>query len=329
MIIAMKKTKKNPLRLFLIGFSMGSADIVPGVSGGTIAFIFGVYEKLINSIKHFSGKFLKQILRGKVQKAFKEAPFSFLVPLGLGILTAVVTFANVLSNLLHDYPIFVWSFFLGLIIASIYIVGKKVTAWGSAVLAFLLAFSIFSYFLVGAVPVETPDTAIAMLLAGAIAICAMILPGISGSFLLIFMGKYEQVLHAVVTRDFLKLGIFMLGAVVGLALFSRVLSYLFKNYHDIVVASLTGIMIGSIRKVWPYKETLTTRVNSHGELVPLLQKNVLPEMFSQTEIISIGLFLLALVVMFLVQRIEQNEHDMRDGNIFVRLKNKLLKRFHS
>lgn len=269
--------KKNTIvRYFLTGFAMGSADIVPGVSGGTIAFIAGIYEKLIESIKTLSGKTLKILLKGDIKGAIESVPFVFLMPLGLGIISAVFTLARFLEIALNDYPVYLWSFFFGLIVASIFLVRRKVKQWSPQLYLILGAATVAAYLIVGAVPVETPSTILAFFVSGTIAITAMILPGISGSFLLLIMGKYQQILAAVTHFDVITLGTVAAGAVVGLALFSRVLSYLFKNYHDMLIAVLTGLMLGSLRKVWPWKETVETYIDRHGDVIPLIQRNIPP-----------------------------------------------------
>jgi putative membrane protein len=244
---------KGYLRLFLTGFGMGSADIVPGVSGGTIAFIFGIYEELVFSIKKLSGETLKLFIKGHPLAAYKGIPFRFLVPLGAGILTALLSLANLVTYLLNTFPELVWAFFFGLIVASILVVRKRVVTWDNHDIAAFLAAALGAFVLAGLVPVETPATAAAFFTSGFIAIIAMILPGISGSFLLVLMGKYEQILLAVVSRDVVTLGLVGIGAAVGISVFSRILSWLFEKHHDIAVATLTGFMVGSLRKVWPWK----------------------------------------------------------------------------
>jgi len=296
-----KNLKKN-IRLFLTGFSMGVADLIPGVSGGTIAFLSGIYEELIFSIKQVTGGTLRLILQGKIADALKSIPFPFLIPLGVGLLTAVFALANVLSYLLETFPVFVWSFFFGLVLASTVIVMKRVVAWDFIDKVSFVVAAIGAYILVGLVPVETPNTLLAFFLAGAVAICAMILPGISGSFILLLLGKYQQILAAVTQRDVLTLAVFAAGCAVGIALFSRVLSWVFKRYHDISVAILAGFMLGSVRKIWPWKELVSTRINSHGIEVPLVEANVLPSVFDMSVVVAI--FLAGLAV-FLVYRLDK------------------------
>lgn len=233
---------------------MGSADIVPGVSGGTIAFILGVYEELIYSIKKVTGETLKLGLKLKIKEAIYSVPFSFLVPLGLGIVTAVLALSSILEHQLETNPVYVWSFFFGLIVASIIIVRRRVVTWDNHDIMALVIAAFVGFIIVGMVPVATPATLPLFFVAGMVAIVAMILPGVSGSFLLVMMGKYEQVLSAVNDHNFLVLGVIIAGAVVGIAVFSRFLSWLFDNHHDLAVSVLTGFMVGSLRKIWPWKE---------------------------------------------------------------------------
>ncbi len=303
---------KQKIRLFVTGFIMGAADIVPGVSGGTIAFIFGIYEELLHSIKTVSGKTLKLALRGKFIEAWKSVPFGFLIPLGLGLMVALLSLANAISYLLSDHPSFLWSFFFGLVLASILLVRNRVVSWGTKEFIAMILMTIGAFFLVGAVPVETPNTYLAIMLSGAIAICAMILPGISGSFLLVIMGKYEQVLNAVVERDILTLGVFMVGIVLGLSLFSRLLSWLFAHHHDLVISALIGFMIGSLRKIWPWKEVLETRINSHGEIVPLVEKNIFPAAFDGSFFLSIFLAIAGVALILILERLQMTKEHTKD-----------------
>lgn len=307
-----RHTVKDYFRLFFTGFTMGSADIVPGVSGGTIAFVFGIYEELINSITVLSGEVPKKLLKGEFVEAFRLVPFRFLIPLGLGIATAIFSLTSLLSTLLATQPVFVWSFFFGLVLASVFLVSKRIVSWNLRDTVFMLIFAVVAYQLVGAVPVETPESPIAYVLSGAIAICAMILPGISGSFLLLIMGKYEQILKAITTFDIATIGFVGIGAVLGLALFSRVLSWLFKKHHDIMIASLTGFMVGSLRKIWPWKETLETRINSHGFEVPTIEQNILPAVFDQSVFFALLLCVIAILFIILLDRAHITEEHISD-----------------
>ncbi len=313
-----KSEKKSYLRLFITGFSMGTADLIPGVSGGTIAFLSGIYEELLKAIKLVTGDVLRLFLRFKIVEGLKLIPFKFLVPLAIGLFGAIFLLANLLSHLLANYPIFVWAFFFGLVLASVFVVIKRVKKWVlSGKVAFIIS-AIAAYILVGAVPVETPSTLPVFFVSGMIAIVAMILPGISGSFILVLLGKYQQVLGAVTQRDFLTLGVFTLGAVFGLALFSRVLTWLFSKYHDILIAILAGFMLGSVRKIWPWKEVVLTRVNSHGEIVPLVENNILPSSFDMTVIFAIVLALIgAGIVLYLgkMDLVKETEKDLTEEQL--------------
>ena len=307
-----EKTRSRLLRLFLTGFAMGSADIVPGVSGGTIAFIFGIYEELVYSIKVATGGSVKLLLKGKIKEAITTIPWEFIIPLGGGLAVALLTLSKVISWLLTNQPIYIWSFFFGLVAASIYIIGQRVNRWSTQNIIGLIIGAIITFYIVGAVPVNTPDTLITMFFAGAIAITAMILPGVSGSFLLLLMGKYHHILDAVNNQDFIRIGIFMAGAVFGLALFARVLSYLFKTHHNLVVATMIGVMLGSLRKIWPWKEVLTTRINSHGEMVPLATANMLPQIDSSL-LLAIFIALLAGTLIFFLETFnvtKEHTHDV-------------------
>lgn len=306
-----EKSDKEIIKVFFTGMAMGAADIVPGVSGGTIAFVVGIYEKLIESIKTVTGKTLKLFFSGKIKQSIESVPWSFLVPLGLGLILAVATLSHIIEHLLQAHPEQIWGFFFGLVFASIFIVGKRITNWNFRVIAALIIGVLIGYTLVGLIPQETPATLPAFFIAGAIAICAMILPGVSGSFLLIMMGKYSQVLGAVNDLDFLVLGVFLAGVIFGLALFSRVLSWLFKNYHNAVIAILTGFMIGSLRRLWPWKEVLSWTTCQPGaekcEVLPLEIINVLPSSLSVEVLITIVLGFVGAAIILFVDKLQETK----------------------
>lgn len=295
-----KKNLKKYSRLFITGFTMGSADLVPGVSGGTIAFISGVYEELVYSIKYFSGKFFQVLLKEGIRNSITKAPFGFVIPLGIGIVAAILLLSEVLTYLLDVYPTYLWSLFFGLIVASIWIVRKRVVTWDPIDYFILFVGAIIAYFIVAAVPVSTPATPLAFLIAGMIAAMAMILPGISGSFLLVIMGKYDQILEAVVARDYLTLFLVAIGAVIGLAIFSRIITWLFARYHDIVIALLIGLMIGSLRKIWPWKEI-------NGESI----SNVMP-VVNMELIIALGIMFIGAFVVFRLDKLHVIKEQFED-----------------
>ena len=285
------------------GFCMGASDVVPGVSGGTMAFILGIYEELIDAIKSFDLKGLQFLVTLKFRPLLDRISWQFLLAVGIGILAAIFSLSKLLSWLLQNRPIFIWSFFLGLILASVLSVSRRVEAWRILTWLCLVGGTLGSYFLVGLVPVATPNDYWFLFLCGAVAICAMILPGISGSYILVLLGKYQYVLDAVNYRDFLVLGLVAAGACVGIIAFSRILGWLLKNYHDLMVATLTGLMIGSLRKVWPWKETLESVVDSHGQMVPLVQSNILPGQWNGEVLAAISLMVAGLLAVLFLDRL--------------------------
>ncbi len=287
---------RDYLLLTAKGFCMGAADVVPGVSGGTMAFILGIYEELINAIRSFDLESLKLMATLRIRDLLNRTKWPFLLALGCGILLAIFSLSKVLSWLLENRPVLIWSFFLGLILASVLTVVKRVKIWKPLTWCSLLGGLVGIYVLVGLMPGATPNDPWFLFISGAVAICAMILPGISGSFILVLMGKYQYILNAVNERNLLVLLIVAAGACVGLALFSRLLGWLLTKYHDYMVAFLTGLMLGSLRKIWPFKETVESFVGSGGKVVPLVQHNILPTQWS----LEVGYALCLVGVGFLV-----------------------------
>lgn len=236
------------------GFAMGSADVIPGVSGGTMALILGIYERLIGAIRTLARPaFWRPLARGRFGEAFRAADLGFLLSVLAGILLAVFSLAQALEWALRDQPVFVWSFFFGLILASIAVVARRIAHWTVVLVLAAAAGAAAAYFLVGAVPVQTPDTWWFVFISGVVAICAMILPGISGAFILVLLGKYEFILGAVNDRDIGVLAVFVAGCLIGIVTFAQLLGWLFRRYHDMTVALLIGLMAGSLRKIWPWK----------------------------------------------------------------------------
>ncbi|MCS6845322.1 MAG: DUF368 domain-containing protein [Caldilineales bacterium] len=287
------------------GFLMGSADVVPGVSGGTIAFITGIYQALIEAISAFNVAFVQRLLRLQLREAFAGVPWRFLLALGTGIAAAILTVSHGLSWALEHYPTLVWGFFFGLVSASILVVRRQVKRWTPALIATAVLFTVGMYLLAGLIPAELPHTPLILFLSGALASCAMILPGISGAFILVLVGQYPYVLQAVVDRRIGVLFLVAAGAALGLALASRALKWLFHHYHDVTVAALTGLMLGSLRKVWPWKVTTATQVTSTGEVIPLVQANVLPAGWSAEVAATIGLALLGFALVLAVEGLAQ------------------------
>ena len=284
------------------GFCMGAADVVPGVSGGTMAFIMGIYEELIDAIRSFDLTGLRLIFSVQLRKFLEYTHWRFLLPLVFGILLAVFSLSRVLSWLLQNQPVLIWSFFLGLILASVVTVSRRVENWLPLTWCSLLAGLVGIYLLVGLVPGATPDSYWFLFVSGAVAICAMILPGISGSFILVLMGKYQYILEAVNDRNLLVLFIVAAGACVGLAAFSRLLGWLLTRYHDYMVAFLTGLMLGSLRKVWPFKETLESITGSGEKVISLVQNNVFPAQWTGEVTAALCLGVLGFVVVLILDR---------------------------
>jgi len=268
------------VKLALKGFCMGVADVIPGISGGTIAFLLGIYEDLIEAIKSVDTRFVGRLCRLRIREAFEGVEWKFLVSVFAGIISAIVTLSKAISWMLHNEPVMIYSFFFGLILATVPIIARILKNWTPGKILTVLIASVCTYFIVGMVPLATPETWWFIFLSGAVAISAMILPGISGAFILVLLGKYQFLLDAVNQRDLFIAGMFGLGVVAGIVSFVRVLGWLFREWHDLTVALLTGVVIGSLRKVWPWKEIVRSITTGHGKIIPLEEINVLPVNFN-------------------------------------------------
>ncbi len=282
------------------GFCMGAADVVPGVSGGTMAFILGIYEELIGTIRTFDTGFIKLLFALEVKAALEYVNWRFLLPLILGILSAIFSLAKLLSWVLQNHPVLIWSFFFGLILASVFTVSKHLHQWTPALFGWMLVGAAGIYYLVGLVPVDTPTAPWFLVISGAVAICAMILPGISGSFILVLMGKYQFVLDAVNNRDFLTLFLVATGAGIGLVSFTRILGWVLKRYHDATVAFLTGLMLGSLRKVWPWKKALSSIGTGADSALSTTLVNALPYAWTTEVPLALGLMALGAAAIVLI-----------------------------
>ena len=302
-----RRTLRGYLGIVVRGFCMGASDVVPGVSGGTMAFILGIYEELIDSIKAIDLGVIRLLLSLKVSAALERVPWRFLLSVLTGILLAVFSLARGIAWMLENKPVLIWSFFFGLVLASVWMVSKRISRWSVGTAVAIGATAVGAYLLVGLVPAQTPNEYWFIFLSGAIVICAMILPGISGSFILVLLGKYQYILSAVNNRDVLTLGIFAVGAALGIVTFARILSWLFKHYHNLTIAMLTGLMLGSLRKVWPWKETIRTMLDRHGQPVPVEQVNVLPAAFNGEVVFAIGLALLGFAIVFTLENLASRQ----------------------
>lgn len=283
-----ERSAKDYLYLFFTGMTMGAADVVPGVSGGTMAFIMGVYQELIDAIKSVDREVIMLLLRFRIKEVMERVPWRFLLALGSGILAVIFTLAGVISWLLEHHPVLLYAFFFGLVLASIVAIAVHIR-WSAATVATLIAGTLIAYLIVGLVPLQMPHDPITIFLSASVAIMAMILPGISGSFILLILGQYAYVLNAVKSFDFVTLLPFVAGIIFGITSFARVLSWLLHTYQQMTLTLLVGFMIGSLRKIWPFKETVETMVDRHGEVVPMVQHNLLPDPASNQTWIALGL----------------------------------------
>ncbi|MDF1572812.1 MAG: DUF368 domain-containing protein [Bacteroidales bacterium] len=270
-----KRTLKDHFVVLIKGIGMGAADVVPGVSGGTIAFITGIYEEMIHSIKSIDIGAVQLFFKGRWGAFWKHINGNFLLSVFAGIFIAVVSLARLLEHLLETQPVLIWSFFFGLILVSSWVVARRIRDWNYGKVVALVVGIGAAFYITSVTPAETTDAAWFIVLAGILASCAMILPGISGSFILLLLGKYAFALNAVNEVEIGSLLLLGGGAVIGLLSLSRLLSWLFTKYHDVTVAVLAGFMIGSLNKIWPWKETVETVVID-GVIKPLVEKNVLP-----------------------------------------------------
>lgn len=288
--------------LLIKGMGMGAADVVPGVSGGTIAFIVGIYEELINSIKGINATTLKLLFTGKIADFWREANINFLLSIIAGISISIFSLAKLITYLLVYHPILVWSFFFGLVLASTWFVSKDIKQWDWKTISSLIIGIGIAYYITVATPAETPTNLPFIFLCGAIAICAMILPGISGSFILVLLGKYFFIMEAVKTLNIPIIMVFIAGATIGITSFSRILSFALRKFHDITISMLTGFMLGSLNKVWPWKETVETYIDSHGVTKPLVETNIAP---NQLVWEAVGLMALGFIIVYLLEMLSR------------------------
>ena len=269
----------------LKGMAMGAADVVPGVSGGTIAFISGIYEELIDTINRVGIDAIKVWRDEGFISFWKFINGNFLTALFVGILISVLSLAKVITYLLANEPLAIWSFFFGLVFASIFLVGKQVERWHLRSVIALVIGAAIAWYITTLPGVKEPGSTWYIFVSGALAICAMILPGISGSFILVLLGSYAVVLNSIHERDLVTIGVFAGGALVGLFSFARLLKWMFRKYHNATIALLTGFLVGSLNKVWPWKITISEYVRHKGtpgeKVIPILEENVLPGRFTE------------------------------------------------
>ncbi|WP_240770697.1 DUF368 domain-containing protein [Neptunomonas sp. XY-337] len=294
--------KQRSMRSYLSiggkGMMMGAADAVPGVSGGTVAFITGIYEELIHSLRQVDLSAAKILFSDGPKAFWAHINGSFLLALVGGIIFSLASFAHLIVYLLDTYPEMLWSFFFGLILASTWSVMRHIPRWDMNTLSFFILGTLSAYVITSISPTQIEATSLMIFLAGSIAICAMILPGISGSFILLIMGLYGPILGAVKSFDLPVILLFMSGCVVGLLSFVRVLDWLFSNYKALTLAVLSGFLLGSLNKVWPWKYTTAYTVDRHGKEVPLVQDNISP--FAYEALTGQNSFMVASLVLLIV-----------------------------
>jgi putative membrane protein len=312
----------HPLYLFFAGMCMGAADVVPGVSGGTMAFVLGVYPQLLRAIESFNFDLLRKFAQRKWREAVDLVPWRFFLPLGLGIVVAVGSLAELLSYLLEHHQELLFSFFFGLIVASVVaLIGRQDWSYRSVIA--LVIGTVASFWIVGLVPADPGHSTLILFGSGAVAICAMILPGISGSFILLILGQYKYCVNALIavmdgvramdfaavtTQVFQTILPIGLGAVIGLLAFTRVLSWLLARFYTLTVAVLIGFMIGSLRRIWPYKTILAWGEDRHGDPVPLEWENVLPPALDSSVVFAIVLCLIGFVLLSVIDHIYDRQN---------------------
>ncbi len=302
---------KSKVYLFFKGVAMGAADIVPGVSGGTIALITGIYEELIESIKNINLRLFKTLFTKGFKTFWHDLNGNFLLTLALGIMSSILLLAQFISYLLSNHEFKIWGFFFGLILSSGILIYREANNITSSSLTYLFLGILIASIISISGPTTTPNNYFFIFLTGSIAICAMILPGISGSFILLLLSKYEFIINSIKDFKFDVLIVFALGCIFGLLLFSRFLSYLFLNYKDYVLSLLSGFLFGSLLKVWPFKTIIETRINSDGIKEAFVTRPALPNTGNIEEIIFFIMFSIVgyLLIYFLQKKSIQDNKE--------------------
>lgn len=301
----MKRSLQDYLVILFKGMAMGAADVVPGVSGGTIAFISGIYEELLETINSINFNTFKILKQNGIKAMFKSINGKFILFLLSGIGISIISFAQLIKWLLENKPILVWSFFFGLVLSSIFYVAKQIKKWNIITIFVLFIGTTVGYYFTLLPPMAGSYSSNWFLfIAGSLAICAMILPGISGGYILLLLGAYKPALDALHNWDFKSILLLISGAIVGLLSFSRLLKWLFNKYHNLTLALLTGFIAGSLNKIWPWKEVLSWRTNSKGIKVPLYDKSISPFSYDGNPDIlwALALGLIGVIVIILLEK---------------------------
>jgi len=269
------------IRIVLVGLLMGAAEVVPGVSGGTIAFVSGFYERLVNGIARLTPFSLLELPKIGFATWWKKYDLGFLFVLFGAMLVSILILARGVSYLLAEHPVGIWSFFFGLVLSSIFVVGRRLLPLSVESGLALGVGVAFGMVVVRIIPFEADISGFTLFAGGCIAVCAWILPGLSGSFLLLVLGLYQTVIAAIKNFELLTLGYVGLGCVVGLMCFSRILTVLLARFYDVTVALLVGFMLGSLTKIWPWKHTTSYQIKHDGSQIPVVQEPVLPGVYEQ------------------------------------------------
>jgi putative membrane protein len=296
----------------LKGFCMGSADIIPGVSGGTMALILGIYERLLMAIRSFDKPWLESIFKFRVSEALARNDLLFLIPLGFGIIFAILFFTRVipLPTLIVTHPELIYGLFFGLILASIVILMGEVDKYGVKEIIITMIGVAIGFTIVNLVPVETPTAAWFIFLCGFIAISAMLLPGISGSFILLILGKYAYIINALGTFDFAVILAFGCGALTGLIVFSRAIVWLLGHYHQATLLVIKGILIGSLWMIWPFQERIYETVREKERLVG--SSPIWPGALDFTVVGSAALLIAGFVLVLVIHRLSMTGYRLED-----------------
>lgn len=315
--IGQERKFKDYLRIMGVGIAMGSADIVPGVSGGTMAFILGIYEELLTTIKSFNYKFLKLLFSLKIKDALEYVNYKFLISLLLGLGGALLSLAHSISWLLENEPVLIFSFFFGLVLASIVSVSSHVR-WNIPMIITFIIGTAIAYFTVRLVPMNMPNDPLTLFWSAAVAIMAMVLPGISGSFILFILGQYKYILDAVKSFDVITLLPVAAGIIVGILVFVRFLTWLLKNYKNITITLLVGFMMGSLWKIWPFRIVLETATKPNGDIIPIRETVVLPDISTGMFWVSLGLCIIGFIIISFIDHFESKNNPLI--NLFVKKK---------
>lgn len=284
---------------------MGAANVIPGVSGGTIALITGIFERLIDSIKSFNLKALKLLFTLKLKEFVKHTDLGFLVVIVLGVAISIISLAKLLDYLFINYPVYVWAFFFGLILASVYFVGRTIRKWNIASIFFFILGTVIAVSITLLTPANENDSFLYLILSGVAAVCSMILPGLSGSFILILMGNYKLVaIDAINDANLSVLLPVAIGAVAGLIMFSHILSWVFKKYRDQTIGILSGFILGSLGIIWPWKTEITENFGDKIKVVGYEWK--IPEMNSEFAI-AVALIVIGIIMIWLMEKFASKE----------------------